>query len=190
MMEILYFLSTICLILFMILATYDGFYLHIFKYELFNRRESSLEHKIHTVRALLFPIIVWFLFIDNTNIGFWIAMTAVFVDIVVLGFDAYYEKDSRSFMGGLPTFEYIIHLFANGFHFAAIILAIASKITITNTKILLVHSNYASPGGELIQFVSINIIPGAIILAILHVLLTFPIGKTNWYNLRRKISCC
>ncbi len=178
------------MILFMILATYDGRYLHIFKYELFNHRESSFEHKIHTVRALLFPIIVWFLFIDNTNIGFWIAITAVFVDIVVLGLDAFYEKDSRIFMGGLPTSEYIIHLFANGFHFAAIILAVASKIVIINNEILLFQSNYASPGGELIQFVSINIIPGAIILAILHVLLTFPIGRTNWNNLRRKISCC
>lgn len=29
-------------------------------------------------------------------------------------------KDSRAFMGGLPRWEYIVHLLGNGFHFAAI----------------------------------------------------------------------
>jgi len=189
-MEILYFLSTICLILFMILATYDGFYLHIFKYELFNHSESHFEHKIHTVRAILFPIIVWFLFIDTTHIGFWIAIIAIVMDVIVLGIDAYYEKDSRTFMGGLPTFEYIIHLFANSFHFAAIILIIASKIAITNNEVSLILLTNNSFGGELIQFVAINIIPGAVVLGIIHVLLSFHFGKANWNNLRRKITCC
>ncbi len=189
-MEILYFLSTLCLLLFMLLATYDGFYLHIFKYELFNHRESQFEHNLHAARAILFPIIVWFLFIDATHIGFWIAMTAVFIDLIVLGIDAYYEKDSRTFMGGLPTSEYIIHLFANSFHFAAIILIIASKVNISNNQIQLILSNDDNIGTSFMQFVAINIIPGAIILAILHVLLSFDFGKTRWNYLRRKISCC
>ncbi len=189
-MDILYFLSAICLLLFMILATYDGFYLHIFKYELFNHKESYFEHKIHTIRAVLFPIIVWFLFINTTSFGFWVAIIAILIDLIVLAMDAYSEKESRTFMGGLPRWEYIIHLFANSFHFAAIILIIATKITIINNKLLLTHNSYDSLGEELISFIAINIIPGAIILALIHVLLTFPFGKTNWNILRRKIICC
>lgn len=189
-MEILYFLSAICLVLFMVLATYDGFYLHIFKYELFNHKESYVEHKIHSIRAILFPIIVWFLFIDTTSLGFLIAIIAVLIDLIVLGIDAYSEKDSRTFMGGLPRWEYIVHLFANSFHFASIILIIASKIKIQNNIIQLTYNTADSLGGELIHFIAINIIPGAIILAIIHVLLSFPFGKTNWNNLRRKIICC
>ena len=46
-MEILFLLSMICLIAFMFLATYDGAYLHLWKYELFNRKESEFEHKTH-----------------------------------------------------------------------------------------------------------------------------------------------
>ena len=71
-MEILFLLSMICLIVFMILATYDGAYLHLWKYELFNQKGSQFEHETHTIRALLFPIIVWLLFIETTLIGFWI----------------------------------------------------------------------------------------------------------------------
>ena len=57
-MEIIYYLSAIFLVLFMLLATYDGLYLHLWKYELFKREESSFEHKTHTIRAILFPLIV------------------------------------------------------------------------------------------------------------------------------------
>ncbi len=101
-MEILFLLSMICLIAFMILATYDGAYLHLWKYELFNRSESLFEHKTHTVRAIFFPIIVWLLFIETNIIGFWIGLTVVVLDLIVLGIDAYSEKESREFMNGLP----------------------------------------------------------------------------------------
>ncbi|WP_156950084.1 hypothetical protein [Maribacter antarcticus] len=52
-MEVLLILASVCLILFMILATFDGFYLQIFKFALFNRDESTFEHKTYMVRAIL-----------------------------------------------------------------------------------------------------------------------------------------
>lgn len=100
-MEFLFFLASGCLIFFMVLATYEGFFLHIFKYELFNRQESTFEHKTHAIRAVLFPLIVWLLFINETSfIGFLIGIALVTLDLIVLGIDAHSEKESRSFMGG------------------------------------------------------------------------------------------
>lgn len=189
-MEILYFLSALCLFVFMLLATYDGFYLHIFKYELFNHQESFFEHKMHAVRAALFPIIVWLLFIENGTISFWAGILVVAIDLIVLGVDAYSEKESRTFMGGLPKWEYILHLFANSLHFAAIMLILATKIRIDNKNIMLIDSTNQTFGAELINFVAVNIIPGAFFLALIHVVLFFPFGKNIWNNLRRKIVCC
>lgn len=189
-MEILLFLSMFCLIAFMILATYDGAYLHIWKFELFNREESIFEHKTHTARALLFPLIVYTLFIDTSIVGFWIGLVLVVIDLVVLGIDAYSEKESRSFMNGLPQWEYIVHLFANSFHFAAIILIIAARTIITGEGILhstefMLYSSY-----EIVQFIAINILPGSILLGIVHLLLTFDFGKQLWNVNRLKIICC
>ena len=188
-MEILFFLSMLCIIGFMILATYDGAYLHLWKFELFNRKKSALEHKTHTIRALLFPLIVYYLFIETSIISFWIGLALVMIDIIVLGIDAYSEKESRSFMNGLPRWEYIVHLFANSLHFAAIILIIATRITITAEGIhfsteFMLHSSY-----ETVQFIAVNILPGSIILGLIHLLLTFDFGKQIWNTNRLKITC-
>lgn len=51
-------ISTILLAAFAVLAIIDGFYLHIFKYQLHNHPKSKFEHLTHTVRAVLFPLIV------------------------------------------------------------------------------------------------------------------------------------
>lgn len=174
----------------MILATYDGAYLHLWKYELFNRDESLFEHKTHTVRALLFPAITYLLFIDTSSLGFWIAIILVAIDLIVLGIDAYSEKESRSFMNGLPQWEYIVHLFANSFHFAAIILIIAARTTITNEGVIystdfMLHSSF-----ETVQLIAVNILPGAIILGIIHLILIFDFGKKLWNTNRLKITCC
>lgn len=190
-MEILFYLATISLVLFMILATYDGFFLHIWKYQLFSKEESVFEHKTHTIRAVLFPLIVWFLFINETSwIAFLIGITLVVLDLIVLAVDAYSEQESRSFMGGLPKWEYIIHLFANAFHFTAIILVVALKLTITDTTLQFVSSFAASPAYELFTFVSINVIPGAVILAFLHFILMLKKPQLIWNNYRSKITCC
>ncbi len=190
-MEILFYLASICLVLFMILATYDGFYLHIWKYALFNREESIFEHKTHTIRAVLFPIIVWLLFINETSlIGFLIGISLVALDLVVLGIDAYSEKESRSFMGGLPKWEYIVHLFANAFHFAAIILVLALKTNIIGTSIIFVGEQAASPAKALFQFISVNVIPGAVFLALVHYLIMMEKPRSIWNTYRTKINCC
>ena len=190
-MEILFYSATFCLLAFMLLATYDGFYLHLWKYELFNREESVFEHKTHTIRALLFPLIVWFLFVDNSGLyGFLFGIGLVLIDLIVLTIDAYSEKDSRAFMGGLPKGEYIIHLFSNGFHFSAIVLALMLKLRIIDGQLVYLEQLAVSPGKTLLEFISVNILPGAVLLGLLHLLLLLPKPQFLWNTYRRKINCC
>ena len=189
-MEILFLLSTICLIAFMLLATYDGAYLHLWKFELFNHKESKIEHKIHTVRAILFPLIIWLLFVNVDIVSFYIGLFLFFIDLIVLGLDAFFEKESRSFMNGLPKWEYILHLFANSFHFTAIVLLIAVRVKFENYEILYSKDFMLHKGFEIVQLIAKNIIPGAIILAIVHLLLSFEFGKKLWNTNRLKITCC
>ncbi|WP_299333427.1 hypothetical protein [uncultured Psychroserpens sp.] len=190
-METLYYLSSLCLIFFMVLATYDGFYLHIWKYELFNKKESLFEHKTHTIRAILFPLIICFLFINTVYPwSFYIGLSLVILDLITLGIDAYVENDSRAFMNGLPKWEYIIHLFSNSFHFAAIILIIATRISISDGALTLTYGLDPGFGKDVMQFIAINIIPGSIVLALIHLILILPQGKSLWNAHRLKITCC
>ncbi len=190
-MDILYYLATTSLVLFMLLATYDGFYLHIWKYRLFDRAESLFEHKTHTIRAILFPLIVWLLFINETNFSLFLTGIAlVILDIVVLAIDAYHEKESRSFMGGLPKWEYIVHLFANAFHFSAIVLVLALRLDISAGTLLFVDTIATSQAHGLLQLIALNVIPGAIILALLHGILMIEKPKNIWLNYRTQITCC
>ncbi len=174
----------------MLLATYDGAYLHLWKYELFRRTESKFEHTTHTIRALLFPAIVWTIFLNHDPVSFWIGIVLILADFVVLAVDAYSEKESREFMGGLPRTEYILHLMANGFHFAAIFLMLSTKLVISESSITLVHATNASSGADLLDFIAVNILPGAILLGLLHIILITEKGQAIWSSLRNKVVCC
>lgn len=183
-MDLLIQLSILFLVLFMILAIYDGLYLHLWKFELFNRKESEMEHKVHTLRALLFPVIVYYLFINASIIGFYMGIALFIFDLLVLSLDAYFEKDSREFMDGLPRWEYIIHLFANSFHFASFVLIIISR----GNEIIL---NSSTPNNELsalIYMVGKNIIPGAILMGLIHLFLMSSFGKTAWESMKKKVK--
>ncbi|MCF6280490.1 MAG: hypothetical protein L3J14_09110 [Flavobacteriaceae bacterium] len=189
-MTILFYFSMMCLIAFMILATYDGAYLHLWKYELFNQKESLFEHKTHTVRAILFPLIIWLLILNTDIISFWVGITLVALDLIVLALDAYSEKESRSFMDGLPRWEYILHLFANGFHFTFIMLIIATKIKLDSSTLFYSNEFLNNSSFETVQLIAVNILPGAIALGIIHLLLMTKSGKEFWNINRLKITCC
>lgn len=169
---------------------YDGIYLHLWKYELFNKKESEFEHKTHTARAILFPLIVWLLFLDNSIIGFYLGLTLVLADLIVLGIDAFSEKESRHFMGGLPKSEYIIHLFSNSLHFTAVILIIATRIKLEGNTLVYSTDFMVYSSFETVKLIAINILPGSVLLGISHVLLSMDFGKQLWNTYRKKIICC
>jgi len=189
-METAFLLMIILLCLFAILGMYDGFYLHIFKYELYGHAESISEHLTHTIRAILFPIILYSCYIAKSPSWFYFGLIVLLIDIFVTVVDAYMEKDSRSFMGGLPRWEYIVHLLVNGFHFASIAVFVVIKVRMTSTGLTLVD-NFDSIGNyALFQWLVVNLIPGAILMAVLHVMVAIPPTAAYWNHLRRRITCC
>lgn len=184
-------ITTILLVLFAILAVIDGFYLHIFKYKLHLQKDSKFEHLTHTIRAVIFPAILYAFFIKQNSLTvFYFGLVLVLMDILVLGIDAFVEKDSRAFMGGLPRWEYILHLFVNGFHFASLSVLLAMKLDFGPEGITFVPdiSHYAYY--DMLYFVSINLLPGAILLGLIHVITCFTATSIYWDRLRDKVVCC
>lgn len=64
-MEIAFIISIVLLIAYSILALFDGVFLHLYKYRLYEHKESKFEHLTHTVRAILFTGILIALFIKH-----------------------------------------------------------------------------------------------------------------------------
>ncbi len=182
-MEIGFTIATLMLLLFGLLATFDGVYLHLFKYRLYRHKESRFEHITHTIRALLFPFILYFLFLQQTTAAFYAGITFVILDLITLGVDAFVEKDSRAFMGGLPRWEYIIHLFVNGFHFASIAVFLALKLDIGTEGISFRHGFPGVKAFEQFAWLAGQLIPGALLFGVLHVVVMFPKPAALWERL-------
>lgn len=187
-MEIAFNITMILLTLFALLGLYDGLYLHIFKYKLYEHTESRAEHVIHTIRSILFPTILYFLYLKSDSISFFIGITLILLDILTLAIDAFLENDSRKFMGGLPRWEYIIHLFVNGFHFAAISVFFVIKLRFNHTD-LQIRTNFSDVSNypSFLWLVK-NLIPGGTIISLLHLLVLFPKTAKCWNRFRNKFS--
>ena len=140
--------STVCLVVFGILAIVDGVYYHDIKYKLYQDKESILDHIYHTVRAVMFPI------------------GAVSIDFIMLIFDVKEEGRSRNRYGGLSNGEYMNHVFANTFHFVAIALILAAKPVEAWT---FTHSfELTRPYPEITVWLGRAFVTGGVIAALLH----------------------
>lgn len=190
-MEILLYLLSISLILFGVLGFIDGFYLHIWRYRLYAHQESRFEHLTHTARAVLFPLIAWTLFLNPNTPGFYqLGLLLVAADIIVLTIDAWSEKDSRAFMGGLPRWEYILHLFVNGFHFASVFIFLALKFSAEPGGLMVREIALDGPAGAFLKMVVMNVLPGALVLVLVHILTIIPAGRNWWDFAKGRLTCC
>jgi hypothetical protein len=188
-MEIAFIISIVLLIAYSLLALFDGVFLHLYKYRLYEHKESKFEHLTHTIRAILFTGILISLFINiENNSLFLFGAVLVIADIITLIVDAYVEKDSRTFMGGLPRWEYIIHLLVNGFHFASIAVFLVIKINLDSNGITLVNNFQQVESFHIFKAIAINLLPGAILISLLHILVYFP--KFNFYFNKLQLKCC
>ncbi len=188
-MEIAFIISTFLLIAYALLALFDGVFLHLYKYRLQERQESKLEHFTHTIRAFLFFGILYSLFIRiEDNQLFYIGLFLVVLDIITLLVDAYSEQDSRKFMGGLPRWEYILHLVVNGFHFASLAVFFVIKINLTDNTLILQNSFQQFANFHIFKFVALNLLPGSILIALLHIFVLIP--KFNFYLKKLQPKCC
>lgn len=194
-MEATFLISIILLLLFSVLAFFDGIYLHLLKYRLYAIPDSKFEHLTHTFRAFLFVGVVYTMYMNlESNFLFYFGLIFIVLDLIVLFIDAFVEKDSRNFMGGLPRWEYIIHLFVNGFHFAGIALLLAIKINISETGLFLNENLENYKNYLTMTEIGKIILPGAIFIAISHVLVMLP--KVDFFivksvsKIRNQFTCC
>lgn len=188
-MEVAFIISIVLLIAYSLLALFDGVFLHLCKYRLYEHEESKFEHLTHTVRAILFTGILISLFINiEDNKWFLLGVALVVADIITLVIDAYVEKDSRTFMGGLPRWEYIIHLLVNGFHFASIAVFLVIKISIDGNGITLSDNFQHIESFHTFRAIAVNLLFGAVLISLLHILVYFP--KFSSYFNRLKFKCC
>lgn len=188
-MEIAFIISIVLLIAYSFLALFDGVFLHLYKYRLYEHKESKFEHLTHTVRAILFTGILVSLFINIENNSLFLFGAALVVtDIITLIVDAYLEKDSRKFMGGLPRWEYILHLLVYGFHFASIAVFLVIKINLDSNGITLANNFQQIESFHTFRTIAINLLPGAVLISLLHILVYFP--KFNFYFNKLNFKCC
>ena len=112
------------------------------------------------------------------------------IDILVLGIDAYMEKDSRQFMGGLPRWEYIIHLMVNGFHFASIAVFVVIRVRLESHGLVLTSEFGGVSEHNIFNELVKQLIPGGIVMAALHTVLLLE-KPVRWYEkMSRKFNCC
>lgn len=118
----------ILLIGFCALGAFDGIYYHIIKYKLHLHPETALEHKIHTLRGLVFFCLGILLFaINSSGPSLLIACALVAVDIFLEIVDIKVEKNARKNIGGIDSNETVLHVFASACKFSAAILVLMQK---------------------------------------------------------------
>ncbi len=180
--------ASVLLVAFAALALYDGVWLHLFKYGLYHHEESKMEHAVHTARAILFvPILLLFYLSEPGSTVFYLGLGVVLLDIFVVLIDARLEEDSRSFMDGLPNAEYILHLVVNGQHFAGaavvIFIAMMKHQGVEFSQVFYAyHETYV--------WIVKNLVPGSVLVAVLHVLTLFRVPACYLAEQRARIACC
>jgi hypothetical protein len=119
--------SIVLLLLFTIVATVDGFYFHFYKYRLYARPASRLEHGLHTLNSALFPITLAPLYLaESSGAWLWLATGALLVTLLVESFDVLIERESRADLGGLTPAEYWMHFMMSGLRWSSTVLILAS----------------------------------------------------------------
>ena len=103
-------LSCLFLLLFLIVASIDGLYFHLYKYKLYARKDSRKEHLLHTLNSILFPWSIYFLFLDEfKGIYLWFGVFLTLISLIIEYMDVFEENKSRKTIGGLTSLEYSMH---------------------------------------------------------------------------------
>ncbi len=160
-------LSLALMVAFFSVAAVDGVYFHLWKFRLFARPESRVEHALHTARAILAPPIVWLLYIAPPGPLLAVAVL-IGLDQLAAVADVLIEPKSRKSLGGLPRTEFQAHVLATIAHVGALALAIMGRLQLAADGALAFSIH--------VKIVAIALVTGAIIVAALHVALLHPMG--------------
>jgi len=185
-MESLYDASAAALALFLILGAVDGLYLHLWKYRLYARAASRDEHRLHTAGAVLFAATLPALFCwETAGLALWVGVALIAADMGVSLLDMVSERESRADLGGLSTGEYVLHMLIMTFRGAAIGLVLGGRPAAAwalDAPLAL----RSMPG--LAGTLAWQALPGAVVVAALHVWLCAPRGVRAFEALRSRVA--
>lgn len=160
-------LAAALMVVFAGLAFFDGVYLHLWRYRLFERDDTRREHILHTLRAMLFPVWLYLLF-GVRSFG-WALIAAVAVaglDLLVQMGDMWEESRARKRFGGLSRGEYILHVWLTAIH------SVGLALTLVARPVGDYSAPFAlAPAANFSNEVTWLLLPGAIGIAALHVIL-------------------
>ncbi|WP_225411582.1 hypothetical protein [Stigmatella hybrida] len=101
--------------LFMIAGAFGGFdvlYYHIYTHRLYRQPSAIWENVTHFTRALLFAVFFTLIVhVKAAGAWWWLYPAIIAVEFVNTMLDTVLEPSSRKSLGGLPTGEYILHVF-------------------------------------------------------------------------------
>jgi len=92
-------------------GAFDGLYYHLYKFRLYRQPSARTETVTHLVRGALFAVVLWTLAHYAPAGGWYWSFIAVFaVELTDDVIDVLIEPASRKPLGGLPRFEYLVHM--------------------------------------------------------------------------------
>lgn len=155
-----------------VLAAIDGLYIHLWRLRLHERPECRREHLLHTLRALLFPVGLVLVYGYETAGGWLLLGVGVVVaDTALEAWDSFEEPASRRALGGLSSAEALLHVVLVTLRAASLALALVAKPAAAWSLDAPVWLADASPGHAFV--VHQLLLPGALLVAALHVGLAF-----------------
>jgi hypothetical protein len=123
-------LATLSLLLFTMLAMFDGIGIHLIKLRLPERPQSWREHVWHTVSAVLFvPIVITIFWFPSAGITLWAGIALSLLMYGVEIFDVVSERTSRADLGGVSRTELALHVAAVATRSLALACTLCSRPT-------------------------------------------------------------
>lgn len=179
--------SSVTLLLFLVLSVFDGIYFHLWKFRLQERKESKFEHITHTVRAVLFiPTIILTYWIGLKGFLLWATIAILAIDLATEVLDVLNERESRMSLGGLPSAEYLVHIMLTTLRVAALTLA----FTALPLEAWSVFTEVELTMPYLAKFIALQTLPGALLVAGLHIYLIFDPTLVSRMERSIKRKCC
>ncbi|OHT87161.1 hypothetical protein [Mycobacterium syngnathidarum] len=171
-------LATALLVLSTVTGGIDVVLVHLVLLRLHASDTTFYEHQLHTLHAAFAVASVFLLFFFNFGgILLWLTVALVVVWFGVEVLDMFAEKNSRAAAGGLPSYEYVLHILTSGLRFAFVALVLAAKPLVAwnpGTSVLL-HP----PMPPWVRLVAAAVTLGGIGVVALHIWLMQPRFRTR-----------
>lgn len=165
--------AAVCFALHALVAMVDGAYFHLYKYKLYTRPESIVEHFTHTLRAGTMAISAVLLFAINAGgLLLWAAFALILIDLGIETWDVLIERRSRASIGGLSSAEYLSHAHAILLYAASYALVLAAKPVgaFSSEAPWILRKPYPAP----ISWLGWAVAAGALVTTIQHVVYLHP----------------